>query len=174
LGLKREDRPAAFAGRSEFRFSSLFRCWDTARAYPAEYPIPTRALSRLRRLVRPKRNPRNRPQNSLIPSGENSVTRYTVQSKLKTYSDTERDLLRFLLQRGETDGQTIRGASQEGYESCERALNRLTREGLVQMRESAENRKRFGYWQINPLLADLLRDLLYPREESQATPRFIV
>lgn len=29
----------------------------------------------------------------------------TVQSKLKTYSDTERDLLRFLLQRGETDGQ---------------------------------------------------------------------
>ena len=38
--------------------------------------------------------------------------RQTVQSKLKTYSDTERDLLRFLLQRGETDGQTIRKVSQ--------------------------------------------------------------
>jgi len=37
--------------------------------------------------------------------------RQTVQSKLRTYSATERDLLRFLLQRGETDGQTIRKVS---------------------------------------------------------------
>ena len=43
---------------------------------------PTRALSRLRPLVRPKRNPRNWPENSQTPSGENSVTRYTSSSGL--------------------------------------------------------------------------------------------
>jgi len=43
LGPKREDRPAAFAGRSESVFW-IFCWWDTARAYTGEYPIPTRAL----------------------------------------------------------------------------------------------------------------------------------
>jgi hypothetical protein len=44
LGPKREDRPAAFAGRSESVFW-IFCWWDTARAYTGEYPIPTRAPS---------------------------------------------------------------------------------------------------------------------------------
>src|SRR5207244_8528473 len=39
LGLKCEDRPAAFAGPSQSVFWIL--CWwDTARAYTGEYPIP--------------------------------------------------------------------------------------------------------------------------------------
>ena len=37
--IKREDRPAAFAGRSSSRFYS-FGGWDTYRAYTGEYPIP--------------------------------------------------------------------------------------------------------------------------------------
>jgi integrase len=39
LGLKREDRPAAFAGRSDSGFRSSSRR-DTGRAYTSEYPIP--------------------------------------------------------------------------------------------------------------------------------------
>src|SRR5881227_1820856 len=39
LGLKREDRPAAFAGPSQSVFW-IFCWWDTARAYTGEYPIP--------------------------------------------------------------------------------------------------------------------------------------
>ncbi len=100
--------------------------------------------------------------------------RQTVQSKLKTYSDTERDLLRFLLQRGETDGQTIYKVSQDGNEFAARALSRLKLDGFLRRRDSTENFNLQGYWQVNPIFADLLRDLLYPREESQATPRFIV
>jgi len=42
-----------------------------------EYPIPLARSVAVRRPVRPKRNPRNRPENSLTSSGENSVTRYT-------------------------------------------------------------------------------------------------
>jgi len=40
LGLKREDRPAVFAGRSESRFPPPFCGWDAAPAYTGEYPIP--------------------------------------------------------------------------------------------------------------------------------------
>ena len=100
--------------------------------------------------------------------------RGTVQSKLKAYSDAERDLLRFLLQRGETDGQNIYKHSQDGNEAAARALDHLKMDGLLRRRDSTENANLLGYWQINPNFADLLRDLLYPREESQATPRFIV
>ena len=39
LGLKCEDRPADFAGRSE-SVSCIFCWWDTAPAYIGEYPIP--------------------------------------------------------------------------------------------------------------------------------------
>ena len=35
--IKREDRPAAFAGRSE----SVLLGWDTGLAYTSEYPIPS-------------------------------------------------------------------------------------------------------------------------------------
>jgi hypothetical protein len=38
LGLKREDRPAAFAGLSESGFRSSC-CRDTVAAYTSEYPI---------------------------------------------------------------------------------------------------------------------------------------
>ncbi len=37
--IKREDRPAAFAGRS-FPPSVDFADWDTCYAYTGEYPIP--------------------------------------------------------------------------------------------------------------------------------------
>lgn len=100
--------------------------------------------------------------------------RETVQGKLKTYSDTERDLLRFLLQRGETDGRNIYNASQVGNELSGKTLERLRQEGLLRRRDSTENANLLGYWQINSNFADLLRDLLFPREEAQVTPRFTV
>ena len=40
--VKREDRPAAFAGRSKSRLLGSSRCRDTAVAYTGEYPIPPR------------------------------------------------------------------------------------------------------------------------------------
>jgi len=102
--------------------------------------------------------------------------RQTVQSKLKTYSDTERDLLRFLLQRGETVGALIYQHSQIGDAFCTQALERLTRDGLLLVRTDMSQPliEQPRFWRINPIFESLLNDLLYPREESQATPRFIV
>jgi hypothetical protein len=44
--IKREDRPAAFAGRSESRLSCPSGHRDTAVAYTGKYPIPPRIIYR--------------------------------------------------------------------------------------------------------------------------------
>ncbi len=78
LGLKTRRPPGCLcrALRIPIYFALLLLGYRSCLHRRVSYP--TRALSRLRRLVRPKRNSRNRPENSLTPSGENSVTRYTV------------------------------------------------------------------------------------------------
>jgi hypothetical protein len=102
--------------------------------------------------------------------------RQTIDSKLKTYSDTERDLLRFLMQRGETEGSFIYKASQDGHDICGRALERLGVDGMVQMREdmSQANVWRPRYYRVNPIFDAVLRDALYPRTGTQAAPRFVI
>jgi hypothetical protein len=99
----------------------------------------------------------------------------TARSKLKAYSGAERDLLRFLLQRGETEGSVLYRCSQVGSEVCTHALDRLVLEGLIEMREdmSQANVYRPRYWRVNSGFEVVLRDLLFPRNESQVTPAFI-
>jgi hypothetical protein len=104
------------------------------------------------------------------------VQRHTVQSKLKTYSDVERDLLRFLLQRGETVGALIYQHSQVGDAQCTQALEKLTREGLLMVRTDMSQPliEQPRFWRINPIFEPVLNDLLFPREEAHATSRFMV
>jgi len=101
--------------------------------------------------------------------------RQAVTAKLKSYSDTERDLLRFLLERGETGGSLIYEGSQDGAEICRKVLERLGRDGMIKRREdpSRPNLVRLSYYGINVTFESALRDLLYPRD-SQASPRFVI
>ena len=69
--IKRDDRPAVFAGRSEW--VPGFRRRDTGGAYTNEYPIPP--LHTIRR--KGGENPRNQPANSVRTSRGKNVTRYT-------------------------------------------------------------------------------------------------
>jgi hypothetical protein len=102
--------------------------------------------------------------------------RQAVQTKLVVYSYVERDLLRFLLQRGETVGALIYQHSQAGDAFSTLALERLTREGLLQMRTDMSNPmiEQPRFWRINAAFEPILRDLLYPRRETQATPAFLI
>jgi hypothetical protein len=78
LGLKTRRPPGCLcrALRIPIFFTLLLLGYRSRLHRRVSYP--TRALSRLRPLVRPKRNPRNWPENSQTSSGENSVTRYTT------------------------------------------------------------------------------------------------
>lgn len=102
--------------------------------------------------------------------------RNAVESKLKLYSYMERDLLRFLLQRGETVGALLYQRSQIGDTFCTQALERLTQEGLLLTRTDMTRPliEQPRFWRINPAFESTLRDLLYPREETHATSAFIV
>lgn len=101
--------------------------------------------------------------------------RQLVQSKLKGYSDAERDLLRLLMHRGETEGSLIYKAAQDGSDVCGRTLERLGVDGMILMREdmSQANVWRPRFYRVNPHFDAVLRDLLYPRQ-SHASPRFVI
>jgi len=78
LGLKTRRPPGCLCRALRIPpISSLFSCWDSARDYTGEYPIPLARSVASVGWLRPKSNPRNRSENSLTPSGENSVTRYS-------------------------------------------------------------------------------------------------
>src|SRR3984893_14078367 len=77
LGHKTRRPPGRLCRRSESRFFWLFCCWDTARAYTGEYPIPLARPVNTGRPIRQERNLKKRPGNRLTPSGGSSATRYT-------------------------------------------------------------------------------------------------
>ncbi len=100
----------------------------------------------------------------------------TVGEKLKNTNCTERDLLRFLLQRGETEGNLISLASQVSQAEWIPAVEKLTQRGLLLMREDTSQRPAYlpRFWRVNPAFEAVLQDLLYPRNEAQETVRFLV
>jgi len=102
--------------------------------------------------------------------------RRSARDKLETHSYIERDLLRFLLQRGETAGALIYQHSQVGDTFCTQALERLTHEGLLLVRTdmSRPTLEQPRFWRTNPLFEAVLQDLLYPRNEAQVTPAFFI
>ena len=76
--IKREDRPAAFAGRSKWIF---LVSRDTARAYTREYPIPPSAVtrsgaSRIRQIG---------TGNNVRSSRGNNVTRYSLEKLVQRF-----------------------------------------------------------------------------------------
>ena len=78
LGFKREDRPAAFAGRSESFLSFLCPLGYQSCLYGrVSYPARTHSAVRFHPL-RPKRNPGNQPENILRISAAKIVARYNV------------------------------------------------------------------------------------------------
>ena len=75
--IKREDRPAAFAGRSISRFFLPSVCWNTAVAYTGEYPIPCPHQPSPASAPHVAENLRNQPENNLRMSRGTTAAHYT-------------------------------------------------------------------------------------------------
>jgi hypothetical protein len=79
--IKREDRPAAFAGRSKSRLSCPSSHRDTAVAYTGKYPIPPRIVYRQLQHATPAGNLRNQPEILVRTSGATTAEHYTGQKR---------------------------------------------------------------------------------------------
>ncbi len=99
----------------------------------------------------------------------------SIDAKLKELDGTARDLLRFLLDRGESDTETVRKASQVHANSLEAAVEILKARGLIIKRDDASFLPAYivSYWRVNPQCEQILQELLYPRNESRARPDFL-
>jgi hypothetical protein len=101
----------------------------------------------------------------------------TVREKLKTYSVIQRDFLRFLLLRGETAGLAIGAAAADKGSDLSTALGQLQSHGVVETwTDSGSGRFIFRdtHFRVNTKWEQVLRDLLFPRQETEPTPRFTV
>jgi len=89
--VKREDRPAAFAGCSLLLFSSFDR-WDTWPAHTGEYPIPTRRLLLTSRRDSRELDEEDRRVNELsVVRGSRLLSADTLSSGTKPWIITEAD-----------------------------------------------------------------------------------
>lgn len=99
---------------------------------------------------------------------------HLVEEKLRDRSALEKDLLRFLTLRGESDGYSIHRACPSGGDYCAQALESLTKLGLINKHDdnSARPVQIISYWKVNPNFVDVLKDLLFPRPSSEGPPSF--
>jgi hypothetical protein len=124
LGLKREDRPAAFAGRSESQvfalpLSGYSSCLHKRVCYPTvAYSVANR------RPVGSNSNLRNRPENNLRTSGEKTVTRYcTETSRLASNVSKNRcDIIVSYDNLGSRGQHAWSSLGAEMFPSCDRVL----------------------------------------------------
>lgn len=97
-----------------------------------------------------------------------------VDDKLLRCSITERDLLRFLLQRGRTESEKLAEECRQGQTACSNGVLRLAGEGLVSRVEEPRC-GRSGtrlLFEVNPAFAEVLRDKLFPRNEHDLDLHF--
>ena len=83
--IKRENRPAAFAGRSKSRPLGPSGRRDTAVAYTAKYPIPPRIIYRHLQRATPAGNLRNQPEIIVRTPGATTVGHYNPVGSNNTY-----------------------------------------------------------------------------------------
>ncbi len=99
--------------------------------------------------------------------------RKAAEDKLRKSNVTERDLLRFLLQRGRVEHEALVERCQVAEQLRSHALTNLMREGLILRGEERSTVRMVAYWEINPQFRDALRDLLFPRQEQDSLPHFL-
>jgi hypothetical protein len=101
--------------------------------------------------------------------------RESIERKLKELDIPARDLLRFLLQRGESDREAIQRASKVNDDARQAAIENLTSKGLILKRDDTSYLPAhiISYFRVNPQSEQILQEMLYPRNESRSVPDFI-
>ncbi len=96
-----------------------------------------------------------------------------VKQKIDELGQDERDLLRYLVHYGETEGQHLCLASGVNSNIFDPILNRAIGSQLLEKREQ-QKAGRTGidtYWLVRPHFQLALKDVLFPRNET-SSPRY--
>jgi hypothetical protein len=101
--------------------------------------------------------------------------RRPVAQKLHELSIPAKDLLRFLLIRGEVHGGAITEACKFRRESCNEVMDQVVRIGFVKKRDDATFMPAYitTYWSVHPEFVEVLKDLLFPRPDSEGPQEFL-
>ncbi len=100
--------------------------------------------------------------------------RRLAEGKVRNFPHTEKDLLRFLLHHGRTEQSQLQKQCQDHPAVFSTALGNVERAGLI-LRNEVPRPGRASidlYWQINPTFEAVLRDLLFPSDNT-GSPKFV-
>jgi TIR domain-containing protein len=99
--------------------------------------------------------------------------RKSLDKKLGTFDPTCRDLLRYLLLNGESDGKHIYAAALFPDTQMGNILHFVEQSGLVLQRiERVGSMEANRFWKINPEFESRLKSILFPRTDDEGPPKF--
>jgi TIR domain-containing protein len=99
--------------------------------------------------------------------------RRSLEDKLRQFDAVSRDLLRYLLLNGESDGRHVYSAALFPDTQMGNLLQFVEKSGLVLMRiERIGSMEANRFWRINPEFESRLKVLLFPRAEDEAPQKF--
>lgn len=97
----------------------------------------------------------------------------SLEKKLGTLDPASRDLLRYLLVNGESDGRHIYAAALFPDTHVNSLLDFVEKSGLVSLRiERIGSMESNRFWKVNPEFAKRLEAILFPRPEDDGAPKF--
>lgn len=97
----------------------------------------------------------------------------SLDEKLRPFDIFSRDLLRYLLLNGESDGRHIYAAALFPDTSMGNILQFVEQSGLVLQRtERIGSMESNRYWKISPAFESRLKPLLFPRAENEGPRKF--
>ncbi len=97
--------------------------------------------------------------------------RNLVERIITRLGPIERDLLRYLLHHQPLDRRHLLAASNLNENVFGESLTTLSRAGLAEF--YTDETRRYQYWRIREQFVEVLRDLLFPRQEEEEQQYFL-
>ncbi len=97
--------------------------------------------------------------------------RNLVERLITRLGPIERDLLRYLLHHQPLDRSHLLAASNLNENVFGESLTTLSRAGLAEF--YADETRKYQYWRIRERFVEVLRDLLFPRQEEEEQQYFL-
>jgi hypothetical protein len=137
---------------------------------------PTNFAVLCKNLIRLDVRAEERQQFVVVESEEkpfHDAQRKSLDKKLGTLDPTSRDLLRYLLVNGESDGKHICAAALFPDTFMGNILDFTEKSGLVLERiERVGNMESNRFWRINPEFGPRLQAMLFPRPDQEGPLKF--
>jgi hypothetical protein len=177
--LRKNNLPPPFGQHTARNLDEELDCRELFDLIAKEFEItqqPVNFADLCRNLIRLDVRAEERQQLAMLEIEEkpfHDAQKKSLDKKLGTLDPTSRDLLRYLLVNGESDGKHIYAAAFFPDTHMGSILEFVEKSGLVLLRiERVGSMESNRFWKVNPELGKRLEAILFPRPDDDGPPKF--